>query len=330
MSFANPLWLIGLVFIPFYYFWLKKHQKNPRILFSNTAQLKGLNYKPIFKKTPSLIPIIILILLIIALARPVSISKIKDIESEGIHIMLALDVSGSMAAEDLTPNRLEAAKNTITDFINQRSQDHIGAIIFGTDAYTKCPLTLDYNLLSNLINQVKIGDAGAETAIGMALATALNRLKDSKAKSKIIILLTDGENNQGDISPSNAAQIAKSLNIKIYTIGVGKKGGAPIPYIDPVLGKQYYQDAFGRPVLTKLDEITLKKIAAETKGFYFRAENIKELNDIYNKINQLETSKIKTKTYTHTHEYFPVLLWFIFILCCLHILYLLFKTKVLP
>eukprot|EP01047_Picozoa_sp_COSAG01_P000413 COSAG01_NODE_7_length_54400_cov_1218.054935_37_plen_332_part_00 len=331
MIWANPFYLLLLLTLPLFILWHKKWQKRPRILFSKSQKLKSINQKKSPLKTlRRYLPYLILALILIALARPQSVLKNKEIQSEGIHIMLALDVSGSMAAEDLKPLRLDAAKTTIQSFISKRKHDQIGLIIFGSSAYTQCPLTLDYDLLSTLTAQVNIGDAGQETAIGTAIATALNRLKNSTAKSKIIILLTDGENNKGQITPINAANLAQTLGIKVYTIGVGQKGGAPIPYNDPKLGKQYYRDPYGRIVLTRLDEATLKEIASLTKAQYFRAENNEELKQIYNQIDALEKTKIKTKIYNKYKDHYPPILLLILILFVLESLLKIRDTKQLP
>ena len=179
--------------------------------------------------------------------------------------MMVLDTSRSMSAEDLQPdNRLTVAKETMKSFISKRTSDRIGLVVFGSDAFTQCPLTSDYQILSNLFNDIDFAMAGDGTAIGMALATGLNRLKESPAKSKLMILLTDGENNMGEVSPERAAELARDLGVKIYTIGVGQEGGAPVPFFHPVYGKVYSDQ------LTYLDEETLKSIAQTTQGEYFK------------------------------------------------------------
>ena len=185
----------------------------------------------------------------------------KEVKSDGIDIMLVMDTSQSMAAEDLLPDRLSVAKTTVREFINKRRTDQIGLVVFGAEAFTQCPLTIDYNILINLLDDVDLSMVGDGTAIGTSIITALNRLKDSTAKSRIVILLTDGENNLGQVDPRRAAQLARDLNIKIYTIGIGQEGGAPIPFMHPIYGKMYTD------FNTYLDEDTLKYIAKTTNGF---------------------------------------------------------------
>ena len=217
--------------------------------------------------------------------------------SEGIDILLILDISGSMRAEDFKPdNRLHAAKAVIHDFLDDRKNDRIGLVVFAGESFTQCPLTLDYQILGKLLLSVEIGMLEDGTAIGDALANATNRLRYSTAKSKIAILLTDGENNAGTIDPLTAAQAAKALDIKVYTIGMGKEGGAFIPYHDPIFGLQY------SPNKTYVDEETLKQIAEITDGRYFRATDNQKLSEIYQEINQLETTKIEVTEYTRYKE----------------------------
>ncbi|MBU1078754.1 MAG: VWA domain-containing protein, partial [Spirochaetes bacterium] len=202
---------------------------------------------------------IALFFLILAMARPQSGQRSEDVETKGIDIMLAIDISGSMQAEDFKPNnRLHVAKKVLADFIKGRKTDRMGLVVFAGESFTQCPLTLDYNIILQQLEQIKFGLVQDGTAIGMAIANSVNRLRYSKAKSKIIILLTDGENNVYTIDPIDAAKAAEAFNIKIYTIGAGKRGGAPIPFYHPVLGKQYYRNPDGTLYLTKLDENTLQ------------------------------------------------------------------------
>ncbi len=248
--------------------------------------------------------------IIIALARPQAGQRSEEIEAKGIDIMLALDVSGSMQAEDFKPkNRLTVAKRVLQDFVKGRKSDRIGLVVFAGESFTQCPLTLDYNIIIEYMKQIKFGMIQDGTAIGMAIANCVNRLRYSKAKSKVIILLTDGENNAGAIDPLTAAQAAEALNIKIYTVGVGKIGGAPIPYIHPIFGKQYYRNPDGTLYLTKLDADTLRQIAHITDGKYFRATDSESLKRIYEKIDKLEKTKIKTKQYLQYTELYPIFLW---------------------
>ncbi|MBP8976376.1 MAG: VWA domain-containing protein, partial [Bacteroidetes bacterium] len=227
---------------------------------------------------------------IVALARPQSISSKQNISTEGIDIVLVLDVSGSMLAEDFSPNRLEAAKQVASDFIDGRSNDRIGLVIFSAESFTQCPLTLDYPVLKNLLKDVKNGMIADGTAIGLAIANGVNRLKDSKAKSKVMILLTDGVNNRGEIDPITAAKIATTYGIRIYTVGVGAQGQAPYPVETP----------FGirrQMVPVDIDEKVLTEVASLTGGKYYRATDNRTLKAIYQEIDKLERSKIEVTAY---------------------------------
>ena len=238
--------------------------------------------------------------LVLALARPQTQNSWKNQSVEGIDIMLAMDVSTSMLAEDLKPNRIEAAKYVASEFISGRPNDNIGLSIFAGEAFTQCPMTTDHSSLLSLLHNVRTDIAARGliedgTAIGMGLANAVSRLKDSKAKSKVVILLTDGSNNRGDISPMTAAEVAKSMGIRVYTIGVGTKGTAPFP--PSVTGLPQYVNL---PV--EIDEQTLKGIASATDGEYYRAQNNKELNQIYQKIDKLEKTKFNVKQFSRRYE----------------------------
>jgi len=214
--------------------------------------------------------------------------------------MLLLDVSGSMAAEDFQPkNRLEAAKDVIKEFVEGREHDRIGLVVFARQSFTQVPLTLDYDVLLDLLDQIRLGpDMGLEdgTAIGIAIATATNRLKDSTAKSKIIVLLTDGVNNAGQIDPPTAAQIAQTLDIKIYTVGAGRPGSAPYPVQDPIFGKRYVN------LPSELDEESLRQIADTTGGLYFRATDSEALRQIYQRISEMEKTEVEVRRYTRYRE----------------------------
>jgi Ca-activated chloride channel homolog len=243
--------------------------------------------------------------LLVAMARPQSGRKEEDIKTEGIDIVLALDISSSMLAEDFKPkNRLEVAKLVAEDFVKSRRNDRIGMVVFARESYTQCPLTLDYGVLLSFIDQVNVGLVEDGTAIGMALANAVNRLRDSKAKSKVIILLTDGRNNAGELPPLTSAQIAKAMNVRIYTVGAGSRGMALYPVYDPIFGKRYQR----LPV--EIDEELLKQMAQMTNGKYFRAVDRKSLEDVFREIGQLEKTKIEVKEYTRYEELFlfPLLL----------------------
>lgn len=236
--------------------------------------------------------------LIMALARPQSSTSWQDVTTEGIDIILAMDVSGSMLAEDFKPNRLEASKSVAMDFISGRPGDRMGLVLFSGESFTQCPITTDHAVLKNLFKDVKNGMIIDGTAIGLGLANAINRLKDSKAKSKVVILLTDGENNRGEIPPMTAAEIAKAFGIRVYTIGVGTRGEAPYPFRSP-FGGIVYQN-----VEVKIDEPLLTQIAGMTGGKYFRATDNKKLKAIYEEIDKMEKSKIEVQEFRKKNELF--------------------------
>ena len=290
-----------LLIIPFVYliwYFFKKRNINSEILFSNLGPLnKTKTLKSKLRSLPQILNIIAICLLIIALARPQSSTNWEESTTEGIDIVLSMDISGSMLAEDLKPNRLEASKNVAVNFISKRVNDRIGLVIFSGESFTQCPLTTDHNVLINLFKDVKSGMVEDGTAIGMGLATAVNRLKDSDAISKVIILLTDGVNNKGVVAPFTAAEIAKKFGIRVYTIGVGSEGYAPYPFQTP-FGIQY-QD-----VEVQIDEETLQNIATVTDGKYFRATNNSKLKEIYKDIDKLEKSKIEITEFHKRSEEF--------------------------
>ena len=234
-------------------------------------------------------------LLIIVLARPQSVDKWEDISTEGIDIVMSLDISSSMLARDFKPDRLEASKELATEFISGRSDDRLGLVVFSGESFTQCPLTTDHAVVINMMRDIQTGMIEDGTAIGMGLATAINRLKDSKAKSKVIILMTDGVNNMGEIAPVTAAGIAQSFNIRVYTIGVGSRGMAPYPVQTPY-GRQY------RQMKVEIDEEVLKDIAEITNGKYFRATDNNQLKQIYQEIDKLEKSKIDVKEFRKKSE----------------------------
>ena len=298
--FINPeyfyLLIIPIVYSIWYFF--KRKNINSEILFSNLGSLnKTKTLKNRLRDLPQIFNILAICLLIIALARPQSSTNWEESTTEGIDIVLSMDISGSMLAEDLKPNRLEASKDVAVDFISKRVNDRIGLVIFSGESFTQCPLTTDHNVLINLFKDVKSGMVEDGTAIGMGLATAVNRLKDSDAISKIIILLTDGVNNKGVVAPFTAAEIAKQFGIRVYTIGVGTEGYAPYPFQTP-FGVQY-QD-----VEVQIDEETLQNIATVTDGKYFRATNNSKLKEIYKDIDKLEKSKIEVTEFHKRSEEF--------------------------
>ena len=258
------------------------------------------SYKNYLIHAPFILRMLALALLIMVLARPQTTDSWQNSEMEGIDIMLAIDVSTSMLAEDLKPNRLEAAKQVAAEFINGRPNDNIGITLFAGESFTQCPLTVDHTVLLNLIKDVQCGLIEDGTAIGMGIANAVSRLKESKAKSKVVITLTDGTNNRGDISPLTAAEIAKSFGIRVYTIGVGTNGMAPYPY--QVGGTVQYVNL---PV--EIDEKMLSEIASITQGNYFRATSNSKLEEVYQEIDKLEKTKLNVRQFSKRDEKYE---WF--------------------
>jgi Ca-activated chloride channel family protein len=304
MTFESPEYLyLLLLLIPMiiWYIW-KRKTVTANLQISTTEALEKVpkSYKYYFLHVPFVLRLGAIALLVIVLARPQSTDNWSNENVEGIDIMMAVDISGSMLAEDLKPNRIEAAKTVGTEFISARKNDNIGLIVFAGESFTQSPLTTDKAALVNLLNGINSEMIEAPgTAIGMGLANAVNRLKDSQTKSKIIILLTDGSNNTGEIDPLTAAELAKTFGIRVYTIGVGTRGSAPFPF----------QTAFGiqrQMVEVDIDEGTLKKISGMTDGKYFRATDNKSLKAIYEEIDQLEKTKIQVREFSKKQEeYLP-------------------------
>lgn len=256
-----------------------------------------------FYQLMPLVRLLVYVFLVAALARPQKTSAEREYSTQGVDIVIALDISGSMLAEDFKPeNRIAVAKQEAAKFIRGRENDRIGLIVFARKAFTQCPLTLDYDVLISLLQDIQIGMISDGTAIGMGLATAVNRLRDSKAKSKVVILITDGANNAGNIDPITAAELAKAFGIKVYAICIGRGGLVPFPINDPLFGKRYVQAE------VEIDEMVLKRIADITRGLFFRARDSKALEEIYEKINQLEKTEIKVKEYRSFDELFTYFL----------------------
>jgi Ca-activated chloride channel homolog len=306
-EFRDPLYLLLLLLLPVVILWyLKGQRRSARLKYSDVNLVKRLSRSLKQRLTPLLLLLRLLTItaFVLALARPQSSSKEQEVLTEGVDIVLAMDVSSSMLAEDFKPNnRLEAAKSVAREFIKSRSNDRLGMVVFAGESFTQCPLTLDYGVLLTLLEEIQVADENWDgTAIGMGLVNAVNRLKDSKAKSKVIILLTDGVNNRGQVDPVTAAQIAKAFNIKIYTIGAGKHGTAMYPVDDPFFGKRYV------PMQVEIDEDMLTKIANETNGRYFRATDTESLKEIYNEISELEKTQIEVKEFTQYEELFVMFL----------------------
>jgi Ca-activated chloride channel homolog len=300
--FEDPWLLLTLVLIPILI--IRERSTANTIDYSSLSSLKAINQHrhKVLVLAPTILKFIAITLFIIAFARPQEGSKRTEILSQGVDIILAIDTSGSMQALDFKKNngqvtRLTVVKDVVTEFIKNREMDRIGMVVFGANAFTQCPLTLDQSILLSFIDKLRIGMAGDATAIGSAIGISAKRLKDLKSKSKIIILLTDGRNNSGAISPIQAAEIAKTLGIKIYTIGVGKRGKAPF-LVDSIFGKRViYQDV-------DIDEKVLNKISQMTDGKYFRATDLKSLKNIYKQIDLLEKSEVKILDHSKYKELF--------------------------
>jgi len=303
--FESP-WLLALLVVPVILglmpFILKKRSRPGSLQYADIslARQAGRSWRVLAQPVLPILRLLSMALVIIALARPQSGQAREVVHGDGVDIALALDISGSMSSLDFQPqNRLEAAKQVIADFVKQRSYDRLGLVVFASNAFSQSPPTIDHAVLLRLLEQVKLAPElkiQDGTAIGLGLANAANMLKDSQVKSKIVILLTDGVNNAGQIDPMTAAEAAKSLGLKVYTIGMGKQGQVPVPSVD-VFGQQtiVYQES-------TIDEETLKKIADLTGGKYFRAEDLNALQQIYDEINQLEKSRIEVQIYTSYQE----------------------------
>ncbi len=293
------LFLVLPVMIAWYLFKLKKQEAEFTFSsFQNLGTLKT-SYKAVLRHVVFAFRLFTVSLLILVLARPQSRSSWKDVKTEGIDIVLAVDVSYSMLAKDFKPNRLEAAKEVAKEFIDSRPNDRIGLVIFGGEAFTQCPLTTDHTVIKNLFSDIEAGTVGQGTAIGLGLADAVSRVKESKAKSKIVILLSDGVNNVGEIAPLTAGDIAKTFGVRVYTVGVGTKGKALTPVAMFPNGQMEYDY-----VDVDLDENTMTKIAEETGGKYFRATDNESLRSVYKEIDKLEKSIISEKSFSNKAEHF--------------------------
>lgn len=307
ITFAHPWVLLFLAAIPLLILWyvFRYRKQHAALQFSDISVFRGL--KKTFRQRiyPILyvLRLVAITAIIIALARPQSMLSRQQMKVEGIDIALAIDVSGSMRAEDFKPNRLEAAKKVASNFIEGRPNDRIGLVVFAGEAFTQTPLTIDHQVLQRQLASIHNGDIKDGTALGDGLATAINRIKDSKARSKVIILLTDGVNNQGSVDPQSAAEIAALYDIRLYTIGVGTQGMAPYPFKDP-FGHTRYQN-----IPVEIDEALLRQMASSTNdGQYYRATSKKSLEQIFDQIDQMEKTKIDVTQYSHTKdEYLPFL-----------------------
>lgn len=326
LEFAYPGFFYLLLLLPVmaaWYFW--RGRKATAALkisgFENLDERIG-SYRIWMRHLLFVLRMLVVALLVVVLARPQSSNRWEQVTTEGIDIVMCMDVSGSMRAMDFKPNRLEASKNVGIEFVNARQNDRFGLVVFAGEAFTQCPMTTDRAVVINFLKEIDFGVIEDGTAIGMGLATAVNRMKESKSESKVIILLTDGVNNRGDVGPVTAAELAAGFGIRVYTIGVGTQGNAPIPV----------QDMFGRMVTrnmpVEIDEEVLKKIAETTDGTYFRATDNNKLREIYQQIDQMEKTRMDVKQFSRKkEEYFPFLLAAMIILLSEILLrYTLFRT----
>lgn len=303
MEYANPKYLyLLLLLIPligWYIFKLRKMQATFKLSSGYAFEKASSTLRVYMRHFPFLLRVIAIALVIIVLARPQSVNSSDISKSEGIDIIMALDISGTMMANDFSPTRLEAAKKVASEFINDRQSDRIGLVIFAGESFTQCPLTTDHRVLLNLLSEVKFGMIEDGTAIGLGLANSVNRLKDSQSKSRVVILLTDGSNNAGQIAPLTAAELAASYGIRVYTIGIGSRGTSVARVMTPY-GMQSMN------VSGDFDERTLTEIASKTGGSYFRATDNTSLSGIYDEIDQMEKSHISVNTVTKRKElYLP-------------------------
>lgn len=308
ITFAHPWFLLGLLLVPLmvaWYVWRYRKQE-AALQHSNLSLFDGVrrSLRVRLRWLPYALRVVAVAAMVVALARPQSQLSRQEMTVEGIDVVLAMDISGSMLAEDFRPNRLEAAKKVAADFIEGRKNDRMGLVVFAGEAFTQVPLTIDHQVLLKQLGAVKSGITRDGTALGDGLATAINRIKDSEAESKVIILLTDGVNNQGSVDPLSAAEIAALYNIRLYTIGVGARGKAPFPFRDQ-FGRVHYQN-----IDVEIDEDLMKQMSAATgDGQYFRATNKKALEQIFDQIDEMETSKIDVTQYAQTRDEHQPWLW---------------------
>lgn len=318
MEFAQPEWLLLLIVVPLLGIseWVRARRRAAGLRFSNVAAAKQAprTFWTQMRWVPTVLRMSALTLGIIALARPQERNVTRERFAEGVDIMMVLDTSTSMRAQDFRPNRFEAARDVGDEFIRSRISDRVGLVVFAAKAYTQAPLTLDYQFLRSMLDEVEVGIIEDGTAIGTALAMAVNRLKDTDAKSKVVILLTDGQNNRGEIDPVTAAEVAQAIGVRVYAIGVGTHGEAPFVYDHPFAGRQT------RMVPVEIDEDMLRSVAEKTGGKYFRATDKEALRDIYEEIGELEKTKIQERTYTDYNERYATFLWPAFFLLLAEVL----------
>jgi Ca-activated chloride channel family protein len=322
ITFANVHFFWGMLLIPILVTVYILHSKKNTALLQFSAKKDiptGSSYKVWLRHGVFVLNMLALAAFITALARPQSATSGQNVSTEGIDIVIALDISSSMLARDFKPNRLEASKDVAQEFIDARINDRIGLVVYAGESFTQCPLTTDHAVLKNLFQELENGLITDGTAIGMGLATAVNRLKDSEAKSKVVILLSDGSNNAGDIPPITAAEIAETMGVRVYTIGVGTNGMAPMPF--KVNGQTIYEN-----VQVFIDEETLSEIANKTGGKYFRATDKDSLSEVYEQIDQLEKSIIEVTEFRKRNEEY--LAWILIGLALLGLRFLIQHTVI--
>ena len=328
MFFEYPglLWLLAIpVLMVLHYIYLEKAGRHPHMRVSVAVPWKksGSTLMNLLRHVPFLLRILALVMIVLAIARPRSSEEFSKVDTEGIDIVLAMDVSTSMLARDFTPDRVSASKDIAIEFISQRPSDRMGIVVFAGESFTQCPLTTDRATLINLMKEVETGLIEDGTAIGNGLATAVARMKDSDAKSRVVILLTDGVNNSGEVSPKMAAEIAKTYGIRVYTIGVGKEGMAPYPVMTP-WGVQVQN------MKVEIDEALLKEIAESTGGRYFRATDNTKLAEIYSEINKMEKAKTSVDTFPVYEELFGTYVFWALLALMLELLLNWFVIRRLP
>ncbi len=318
MQFAQPewFWLFALVPLAGGWAWWHEFRTRKGMRFSGIDPVRSAP-KSLWvrmRELPAVLRIGAVTLGILALARPQERDTVLERYAEGVDIVLVLDTSTSMRAEDFSPNRFEAARDVAAEFIESRTSDRVGLVVFAAKAYTQTPLSLDYNFLLRMLEEAEVGVIEDGTAIGTAIAMGVNRLKDSAAESKVLILLTDGQNNRGEIDPVTASEVAQAMNVRIYSIGVGTHGEAPFPFDDPFGGQRRQM------IPVEIDEDMLSSVAKKTGGRYFRATNKETLQNIYAEIGELEKTEVEERFYTDYTERYAVFLWPAFALLLLELL----------
>ena len=328
MFFEYPvlLWLLALpALMVVHYIYMERSGRRPHMRVSTVVPWMsgGMSVMTVLRHVPMLLRTFALVMIVIALARPRSSEQFSKVDTEGIDIALAMDVSTSMLARDLTPDRISASKDIAIEFISQRPSDRMGIVVFAGESFTQCPLTTDRATLINLMKEVQTGVIEDGTAIGNGLATAVARLKDSDAKSRVVILLTDGVNNSGEVSPQMASDIARTYGIRVYTIGVGKEGEAPYPVMTP-WGVQVQN------MKVEIDEALLKEIAESTGGRYFRATDNTKLAEIYGEINKMEKARTTVDSFPVYEELFGRYVFWALLALMLELLFNWFVIRRLP